>query len=124
MAARVGTRIARPGEPVRTPRGSIVMETSESRASKRLCVTAFVVGDMVTGGVCSHVLGDITVKYPCESRFADFDERHIVQRAKSRGKNFRLNSFCLQKGIIWNLKSKGEERERDGNGKINKNGIL
>lgn len=51
------------------------METSGSRASKRVCATTLVVGDMVAG-VCSRVLGDITVKYLTEGRFVDSDERY------------------------------------------------
>lgn len=111
----VGTRIARPGDLVRTPRGSIVMETSESRASKWLCATAFVVGDMVTG-VCSHVLGDITVKYSWESQFVDFDERHHSKSCKIMRKELLIKFVLLYKEkLFWICSNNIERREKREN---------
>lgn len=95
------------------------METWRSRASKRLCVTAFVVGDMVTD-VCSHILGDITVKYSCESRFVDFDEHHHSTKRRS---NFPITFFFLYEGrlliFIINFVIE-DEKEKDYKTKIKK----
>jgi len=96
------------------------METSRSRASKRLCVTAFVVGDMVTD-VCSHILGDITVKYSCESRFVDFDERHHSTGEWNReDKIFRLHFFPLWRKIIFHFVPSSKTKRRRIKTKIKK----
>jgi len=113
----VGTRIARPGDFLHAPHGSIIMETLGLRVPKWLCATPFVVGDMVTD-VCSLILGDITLKYSCEKKtlICRFRRTSSFRADKIARKEFFIKFILSTKRIYFKFSS--IKSNKKGNEKI------
>ena len=112
----VGTRIARPGDFLHAPHGSIIMELWDC-----VCQNDFVLrrsslatwSPMFARSFLETLHWNIRAKR--KRWFVDFAERHSSELTKLLGKNFLLNSFYLENlfQIFFNkVKQKGKWKNK------------